>query len=327
MHRKPASLVAILGVVALLVVSPWTIAQAPGWPTKPVRLLVGFSPGSSTDTVARVVAQKLQDAIGQPVVVDNRPGAGGNLAADLVAKAPGDGYTLLFANNGLAISASLYPKLPYDPRKDLTPVTQVTSMPHVLVATPSLPANSIKEFIDLAKANPGKYNFGSAGAGNSDHMAGALFNVMAGTDVVHVPYKGGPQAMTDTISGNVAIYFSGLPGALPMIKSGRVKALGVSSPKAAAALPSVPAIADTVPGYEVNLWYGILAPAATPKEIVDRVAAEVAKVLAQPETQEKLTSLGVEIAGTSPAQFRTFFDAEIDKWARVVKSTGITVNQ
>ena len=216
--------------------APAAFAQAPaptgsGFPNKPIKFIIGFSAGSSTDTVARVVAQKLQDTIGQPVVIDNRPGVGGNLAADVVAKSPADGYTLLFCNSGLAISASVYPKLPFDPLKDLAMVTQVTSMPHVLLATPSLPANSIKELIALSKANPGKYNFGSAGAGNSDHMAGALFNVLAGTDLVHVPYRGGPQAMADTIAGNVAVYFSGLPGALPMLKAGRVKALGVSSGK------------------------------------------------------------------------------------------------
>jgi len=301
------------------------LAQA-GFPNKPIKLIIGFSAGSSTDTVARVVAQKLQDSLGQPVVIDNRPGVGGNLAADVVAKSPADGYTLLFCNSGLAISASLYPKLPFDPLKDLTMVTQVTSMPHVLVAAPGLPANNVPELIALVKAHPGKYNFGSAGAGNSDHMAGALFNVMAGTDLVHVPYRGGPQAMTDTISGQVAVYFSGLPGALPMIKGGRVKALGVSSPKASPSLPGVPAIADAVPGYDVNLWYGLAAPAATPADIVNRIAAEVAKVLAMPDTQDKLAAVGVDRAGTTPAQFKTFYESEIAKWARVVKATGITIS-
>lgn len=300
-------------------------AHADTFPSKPIRLVVGFSPGSSTDTVARLIAQKLTDSLGQPVIVDNRPGAGGNLAADMVAKAPPDGYTLLFCNSGLAVSASLYTKLPYNPRRDLEPVTQVTSMPHVLLAYTGLPVSSVKDVIDLAKANPGKYNFGSAGAGNSDHMAGALFNVMAGVDIVHVPYRGGPQALGDTINGNVALYFSGLPGALPMIKAGRVKALGVSSPRPVAALPGVPVIADTLPGYEVNLWYGLMAPAGTPTEVIDRLAGAVATILSQPETQEKFATIGVDRAGTTPAQFKAFYQSEIDKWARVVKTTGISV--
>ncbi|CAN5392879.1 tripartite tricarboxylate transporter substrate binding protein [soil metagenome] len=304
--------------------SQFAIAQT--FPNRPMKWIVGFSAGSSTDTVARLVAQKLGDAMGQPVVIDNRPGVGGNLAADVVSKSPADGYTLLFCNNGLAISASLYAKLSFDPVHDLLPVTQVTSMPHVMLANNDLPARSVKELIELAKAHPGKYNFASAGAGNSDHMSGALFNVMAGTDIVHVPYRGGPQAMTDTIAGNTALYFSGLPGALPMIKSGKVKALGVSSLKESAALPGVPPIADTVPGYEVNLWYALMAPAGTPQPIVSLLAAEIAKVLAHPDTLQQLRALGVDPSGSTPAAFATFYRAEIDKWAKVVKSTGITVN-
>ena len=301
-------------------------SSADQFPSRPIKSLIGFSAGSSTDTVARVIAQKLSESMGQPVVIDNRPGVGGNLAADLVAKAAPDGYTLLFCNNGLAISSSLYPKLAYNTLKDLEPVTQVTSMPHVMLANNSLPANSVKELIALAKTAPGKYNFGSAGAGNSDHMAGALFNVMAGTDIVHVPYRGGPQAMNDVISGTVGLYFSGLPGALPMIKAGMVKALGVSSPRPTPALPGVPAIAETVPGYEVNLWYGLVAPSGTPREIVERLASEIAAVLNQDDTRAKLGTLGVDRVGSTPAQFKTFFGSEVDKWARVVKTTGITVN-
>lgn len=296
------------------------------FPSKPIKMLIGFSAGSSIDTVARVIAQKLSESLGQPVVIDNRPGAGGNLAADFVAKAAPDGYTLLFCNNGLAISSSLYSKLAYSTLKDLEPVTQVTSMPHVMLANNSLPANSVKELIALAKTAPGKYNFGSAGAGNSDHMAGALFNVMAGTDIVHVPYRGGPQAMNDVISGTVGLYFSGLPGALPMIKAGMVKALGVSSPRPTPALPGVPAIADTVPGYEVNLWYGLVAPSGTPRDIVERLALEIAAVLNQDDTKAKLATFGVDRVGSTPAQFKAFFGSEVDKWARVVKTTGITVN-
>ena len=301
-------------------------AHAQNFPNKPVRILIGFSAGSSTDTVARVIAQKLNESWGQPVIIDNRAGAGGNIAADVVAKANPDGYTLLFANNGLAISATLHRKLPYDASRDLEPVTQVTAMPHVLVANQNLQAGSIKELIALAKAKPGTLSFGSAGTGNSDHMAGELFKLLAGIDIAHVPYKGGPQALTDTVNGQVAMYFAGLPVAMPMVKAGRVKALGTSGAKRSTALPEVPTIAEAgIPGYEVTLWYGLLAPARTPKDVVAKIAADVARTLKLPEVQERFGTLGVETVGSTPAQFKAFVNSEIGKWSKVVKATGITV--
>ena len=301
-------------------------AHAQGFPTKPVRIMIGFSAGSSTDTVARVIAQKLAESWAQPVIIDNRAGAGGNIAADVVAKANPDGYTLLFANNGLAISATLYRKLPYDAARDLEPVSQVTAMPHVLVANPNLPFNSIKDLIAFAKAKPGQLSFGSAGTGNSDHMAGELFKYLAGIDIAHVPYKGGPQALTDTVNGQVSMYFAGLPVAMPMVKAGRVKALGTSGIKRSSALPDVPTIAEAgVPGYEVSLWYGLLAPARTPPDIVAKISADIARTLKLPEVQERFGTLGVETVGSTPAQFKSFVNSEIGKWSKVVKATGITV--
>ncbi len=300
--------------------------HAQAFPVKPVRIIIGFSAGSSTDTVARVIAQKLAESWGQPVIIDNRAGAGGNIAADVVAKANADGYTLLFANNGLAISATLYRKLPYDAARDLEPVIQVTAMPHVLVANQSLPVTSIRELVALAKAKPGQLSFGSAGTGNSDHMAGELFKYLAGIDLAHVPYKGGPQALTDTVNGQVAMYFAGLPVAMPMVKAARVKALGTSGIKRSSALPDVPTIAEAgVPGYEVSLWYGLLAPARTPLDVVAKISADVARTLKLPEVQERFGTLGVETVGSTPAQFKAFVNSETGKWSKVVKATGITV--
>lgn len=300
---------------------------AAAFPAKPVRLLVGFSPGSSTDTVARTIAPKIAESWKQPVVIDNRAGAGGNIAAENVVNANADGYTLLFANNGLVISRSLYRKLPFDALRDLEPVTQVTAMPHVLSVSPSLPASSVKELIALAKSKPGELNFASAGTGNSDHMAGELFKFMSGANLVHVPYKGGPPALTAAMTGEVAMYFGGLPVSVPQIKAGKVKALAVTGAKRSAALPNVPTVAEAgLPGYEVNLWYGIFAPAKTPRATVARLASEAQRALKAPDVQERLTGLGVELVGSSPEQFRAFVQSENAKWSKVVKATGLTVD-
>lgn len=303
------------------------VAHSQVFPDKPVRIIIGFPAGTSVDIVARVIGQKLSESWGQPVIIDNRAGAGGNIAADLVAKATPDGYTLFLSNNGIAISATLYRKLPYDALRDLAPVTQVTSLPHVLAANINLPANSIKELVALAKAKPGQLNFGSAGTGNSDHMAGELFKFMAGVNLVHVPYKGGVQALTDTVSGQVAMYFPGVPLSLPLVKAGKVKALGTSGTKRSPALPEVPTIAEAgLPGYEVNLWNGLLAPASTPKNVIAKIAADTSRVLKLPDVQERFTVLGLETAATPPAEFQTFFKSEIGKWAKVIKAIGLSVD-
>jgi tripartite-type tricarboxylate transporter receptor subunit TctC len=303
------------------------IAQAQNFPDKPVRIVIGFPAGTSVDIVGRVMGQKLGEIWGQPAVVDNRAGAGGNIAADFVAKAAPDGHALFLSNNGIAISATLYRKLPYDALRDLVPVTQVTSLPHVLVANKSLPANSIKELIALAKSKPGQLSFGSGGTGNSDHMAGELFKFMTGVDLVHVPYKGGNQALTDTVSGQVAMYFSGVAAALPLLKAGKAKALGTSGTRRSPALPDVPTIAEAgVPGYEVNLWNGLFAPAGTPEPVIAKIAADTGRALKLPDVQERFAVLGLETAATGHAEFQVFFKSEVAKWAKVIKVIGITAD-
>lgn len=314
-----------IAFVALLFAACTAFAQP--YPSKPVRILVGFTAGSSIDVVARILAQKLNENWKQPVIIDNRVGAGGNVAANAVAKAAPDGYTLLNSNAGIAISAAFYKKLPYDVLKDLRPITQLAAQPHILTANPSLPAKSIKELVALAKAKPGQLSFASGGVGNSDHMAGELFKWMAGIDIVHVPYKGGNVALNGVITGEVAMYFPGVPVALPMIRAGKVKALGVSSSKPLSVLPEVPTISDAgLRGYEVILWYAFFGPAALSKETAAKIAADLAQVLKLPDVQEKFAALGVEPVGSTPDDFAAFLKSEIAKWEKVRKATGLTID-
>ncbi len=303
-------------------------AHCDDFPAKPARIVVPIGPGSSMDIVARVLAQKLNASWGQPVIVDNRAGAGGNIGADTVAKALPDGYTLLFASSSFAISRSVYRKLPYDALRDFEPVTQISSRGNVLVVNPTLPVNSVKELVALARAKPGQLSFGSGGGnGSSDQMAGELFKLLAGVDIVHVPYKSGPQAQNDLIGGQITIYLGGIPVQLPMIKAGKVKALGTSGLKRSPVLPDVPTIAEAgVPGYEVDVWYGLFAPRGTPKNVVAKIAAEVSRSVKSPELQERLNGLGVEAAGTTPAEFKTLFSKEIEKWAKVVTAARISMD-
>ncbi len=317
-----SKLIAALGL--LLAVGA---AHAQSFPSRPIRIYVGFTAGSSIDVVVRIIGQKLNELWGQPVIIENRLGAGGNVAADAVAKATPDGHTLLSPNAGLAISAAFYRKLPYDAVTDLRPITQIAAQPHILAVNNDLPAKTVKELIALAKAKPGQLSFASGGPGNSDHMAGELFKYMAGIDIVHVPYKGGNQALNDTISGQVAMYFPGVPVALPMIKSGRVRAFATTGPKRLPALPDVPTVAEAgIPGYEVILWYGLLGPAGLPKELAARIHADVARVLKMPDVQERLAGLGVEPVGSPPEAFDAFLKSEIAKWQKVKKATGLTVD-
>jgi tripartite-type tricarboxylate transporter receptor subunit TctC len=261
------------------------------------------------------------------VLIDNRVGAGGNVAADIVAKAAPDGYMLLSPNAGIAISAAFYRKLPYDALKDLRPIMQLAAQPHVVAVNNHLPAKSVKELIALAKARPGQLSFASGGPGNSDHMAGELFNYMAGINIVHIPYRGGNLALNDTISGQVAMYFAGVPVALPMIKAGKVRAFATTGPKRSPALPDVPTVAEAgIPGYEVILWYGLLGPAGLPTEVATKVHADVAGVLKMPDVQERLAGLGVEPAASTPDAFAAFLKSEIAKWDKVKKATGLTVD-
>ena len=296
------------------------------FPARPARIVVPIGAGSSMDIIARVLAQKLNEGWGQPVIVDNRPGAGGNIGAELVAKSPPDGYTLIFASSSFAISRSFYRKLPYDALRDFEPVTQISSRNNVLVVSPSLPVNSVKELVALAKAKPGQLSYGSGGgSGSSDHMAGELLRLLAGIDILHVPYKSGPQAQSDLIGGQIQIYMGGIPIQLPMIRAGKVKPLGTSGLKRSQSLPDVPTLDEAgVPGFEVDVWYGFFVPRGTPRNVVARIAADVSHIVKSPAMHERLNTLGVEPAGTTPAEFKTLFDREIEKWARVVKAAGIT---
>ena len=316
------SLARLAGAVLL---TAGATAHGADFPAKPARIVVPIGPGSSMDIIARVLAQKLNESWEQPVIVDNRAGAGGNFGADLVVKAVPDGYTVLFAASSLAISRSYYRKLPYDALRDFEPVTQISSRNNVLVVSPSLPVNSIRELIALAKAKPGQLSYGSGGGnGSSDHMVGELFKLLAGIDILHVPYKSGPQAQNDLIGGQIQIYLGGIPVQLPMIRAGKVKPLGTSGLKRSPSLPDVPTLDEAgVPGYEVDVWYGLFAPRGTPGNVVARISADVSRIVKSPAMHERLNALGVEPAGTTPAEFKTLFSREIEKWAQVVKAAGI----
>jgi tripartite-type tricarboxylate transporter receptor subunit TctC len=290
--------------------------------------VVPFPPGGATDILARDVAQKLTEAWGQSVVVDNRPGAGGNIGSELVAKAPPDGYTLLMGTVGThAINASLYAKMPYDHIRDFAPVILVAGVPNVLVVNPALPVNTVAELIAYAKANPGKLNFASSGNGTSIHLSGELFKVMAGVQMTHVPYKGSAPAVADLISGQVQLMFDNLPPSLPQIKAGKLRALAVTSSTRAPALPDVPTMAEAgLPGFEASSWFGVLAPAGTPPAIVAKLNAEIARWLATPEAKERLSKQGADAAGGSPEDFVKHIAAETTKWAKVVKDSGAKVD-
>lgn len=316
-------LIVPLAVVALTLNAGGT-ANAQRYPSKPVRFVIGLTAGSSNDISLRILAQKLSELWGQSVIVDNRPGAGGNIAADLVAKAAPDGYTLQYGNISIAIAHSYYRKLPYNALTDLVPVSLVSSFPQVATVNPSLPARSIKELIALAKTRPGEVLFSSVGNGQADHMAGELFGHMAGVKLTHVPYKGGPQAIGAVISGEVALGFTGLPVAIPQIRAGKVRALAVTAATRTATLPQVPTVAESgVPGYEHSIWAGVFAPAGTPQPIVAKVSEDLSRVLKDVEVRKKLAELNVEIAGSTPESFTKFFKMEIDKWADLLKATGI----
>ncbi len=303
-------------------------ASAQTFPTKPIRIVVPFPAGGTTDVLARAVAQKLTESLGQAAVVDNRPGAGGNIGAELVAKSPPDGYTLLMGTVGThAINPSLYPKMPYDHVKDFAPVILVAGVPNVLVINPSLPVNSVQELIAYAKANPGKLNFASSGNGTSIHLSGELFKTMAGIQMTHVPYKGSAPALQDLVGGQVQLMFDNLPSSLALIKAGKLKALAVTSLTRAAALPDVPTVAESgLPGFEASSWFGLLAPAGTPPPIVVTLNADVAKWLATPEAREKLLAQGANAAGGSPADFARHIAAETAKWQKVVRESGAKVD-
>jgi tripartite-type tricarboxylate transporter receptor subunit TctC len=311
--------------VAALAMATQALANDP-YPTKPVRVIVPFPPGGATDTIVRIVAQKLSDRYSQQFVVENKPGGGTVIASDLAAKAAPDGYTLLVVTAAFAVNPSLQKKLPYDTGKDFVPVTLMSSAPNVLVTHPSVPAANARELIDYAKANPGKLNYASAGNGSSNHLAGEMFRTMAGVNIVHVPYKGDAPSITDLLGGQVQVLFIGLAPVAQHISSGKLKAIAVTSAAPTTLVPGVAPLANTVPGFDSHVWNGLLAPAKTPAAIVNALQAEIAKILAQPETREKILGMGFEPAGSSPAQFQSFLEREIQRSAKVVSHAGIKLD-
>lgn len=310
-------------MVLTTVVMP-AVAYAQAWPGKPIRFISPFAPGGGADITSRIIAQKLGPALNQQVLVDNRGGAGGNIGVDLAAKSPPDGYTLVLGTIGpIAINVSLYRKLPFDPVKDLLPVTQVANALNVLVVHPSLPAKTVKEVIAIAKARPGELSFGSSGPGATDHLAGELFKSLTGVNMVHVPYKGGAPAMLDLMAGQVQTVFSTVSTAIGAIKGGKVRAIAMTGEKRFELMPELPTIAEAgVPGFEVRNWYGVFVPAGTPREIVARLNAELAKVLQMADVKSKLLESGIEALYSTPEQFAAYIQSETQRWAKVVKASG-----
>ncbi len=298
------------------------------YPDKPVRLVVPFPPGGSADTVARLLGHKLSASLGQQFVIDNRPGAGGSIGSELVAKAPADGYTILLgAISSHAITPSLYAKLGYDARKDFAPISLVTTMPNVLVVHPSVKANSVKELVALAKSKPGQLTFASGGNGTTHHLCGELFDRMAGISMLHVPYKGNAPAMTDLLGGQVLVMFDNISNSLPQIRARKLRALAVTGAKRSPALPDVPTLAESgFPGYDVTSWFGLFAPASTPTNVIEKLNAEVIKALRDTSIRERLAQDGIEAGGDTPAHFKAFVDAELVRWATIVKDSGARVD-
>ncbi|MEO8202586.1 MAG: tripartite tricarboxylate transporter substrate binding protein [Betaproteobacteria bacterium] len=312
---------AVTGIVALALAA--SLAHAQGFPAKPVRLLVPFTAGSETDYLARVVGQRLGDAWGQQVVVENRPGAGGVLATGIAAQAPGDGYTLLMGSMSHAIAPAMHSKLPYNPLRDFAAVSQVAGVPNVLVVAPAGP-KSVRELVALAKSKPGQVTFGSAGNGSGMHFTAEQFRIVAGISVLHVAYKGGPESLTDLLGGRIDFVFAPIGLAVPLVKDRKLQALGVSTAARSPALPDVPTVAEAgVAGYEFDTWYGLFAPSATPRAIVRQISGDVAKALALPEVRAQLSSRGAVPRSSTPEEFDAFVRAEIDKMAAIVKAANL----
>ena len=301
---------------------------AQNYPNRPVRLVVPFSPGGAADVPGRILTQKMTEALGQQVLVDNRPGAGSTIGAESVAKAPADGYSLLMISNTHYVSAALYKKLAYDSLTDFAPVTQVTSAPNVIVVHPSLPAKSVKELIALAKAKPGKIDYASSGNGSTQHLTGALFTKMAGIDMMHIPYRGSGPATADLLSGQVTVGFPGIAGMLPQIRAGKLRALAVTSAKRSPELPDTPTVAEAgLKGYDVTAWFGIAAPKGTPRDIVIKLHTELLRIVKTPDVQKQLLNAGQEVAWQeTPELFGDMLKVEAAKWARMVKESGAQVN-
>jgi tripartite-type tricarboxylate transporter receptor subunit TctC len=321
-------IVAIAFALVLAAGGAFGPATAQTYPSKPIRLVVPFPPGGSLDVVARAIGQKLAEAWGQPVVIDNRPGAGGNIGADLVAKSAPDGYTILEgALSTHAVNVSLYSRMPYDPVKDFAPITLVAVTPNVLVVNASFPVNSVPELIAYAKAHPGKLSFGSGSNGSAGHLAGELFKTEAGVDMVHVPYKGAAPALQALLAGDTQLMFDNLANSMPQWKAGKLKALAVTTAKRSALAPELPTLAETgLPGFDIYTWWGFMAPAGTPKEIVAKWNTEVARILGTPEMRQFFAQQGAEPAPTTPEQFGALIKSEISKYAKIVKASGAKVD-
>jgi len=322
-HRRV--FVLICGAIVATVL-PGTGARAAEYPTKPIRLLVGFAPGGGTDTTARAISQKLTASLGQQVIVDNRPGVSGNIAAEITVNAPPDGYTVLFATIGaLAVNPSLLKKMPFDPIKDLAPVTRAADSTNILVVHPSVAAKSVKELIAFAKSKP--LNCGSSGVGGAGHLALELFNLQAGTKMLHVPYKGGGPAIVDLLAGNINLIFATTASSIGHIKSGRIRALAVTTAKRSANVPELPTIAEAgLPGFEANNWNGIVVPAKTPRPIINRLNKEFTAALLLPDIKQFLFNQGLDAAPGTPEAFAAYIKSETAKWAKVIKAAGIKAN-
>jgi tripartite-type tricarboxylate transporter receptor subunit TctC len=316
-----------LAVAGMLGISACLDAGAQSYPSKAIRIIVPFAPGGATDMLARTIAQKFNEAWGQPVVVDNRPGAAGNIGTEMVARSQPDGYTLLMTINTHALNASLFSKLPYDPIKDFQPLTLVATAPNVLVVHPSLPPNSVQELIRLAKSKPNELTYGSAGSGSGSQLAGVLFANMAGVKLIHVPYKGITPAVVDLMGGQISMCFSVLSVAYPHMQAGKLKAIAVTTAKRSARVPNLPTVAEGgLKGYDVFSWFGLLLPANTPKEIVAKLHAEVVRAISLPDVKEKVSSQGVDLVSDSPEQFGEFIKQDWAVWDKVIKSIGMKLD-
>jgi len=315
----------ILATVAFAAAA--SLAQAQAWPSRPVKLVVPFSPGGFTDVVARILGQKLTESLGQPVIIENKPGAGSTIGSDYVAKSKPDGYTLVMVSTTQVSSPWLYKSMPYDVFKDFTPIMKLVEGPYVLVANPKLPVKSVAELLALAKAQPGKLDYASSGNGSAQHLVGAMFATMGGVNINHVPYKGSGQAMQDIVGGQVQLGFVGMPNALPYIPSGRLRALAVTTRKRSPDLPDVPTMDEAgIKGYDATIWLGLLGPAGLPRDIVTRLNSEITKALSSAETRKLILAAGVEVSTSSPEEFTALLRSEYDKWGKVVRETGATIN-
>jgi len=314
-------------ILAVMVMAAAGHAGAQSYPAKPIRLVAPSTPGDAPDVIARLVAEWLSVALGQQVVVENRPGAGGVVGSEIVAKSAPDGYTLIMGNAGShGINAAVYSKLPYDILKDFAPVSQIAIAPNIFVVNPALPVHTISEFIAYAKARPGQLSYASGGNGSSSHMSMELLKSMAGIDVVHVPYKGSTPALTDVISGQDAVMSVNMPPAVPHVKSGRLRALAVTTRARTPSMPELPTVGETLPGYETVAWFGVLAPAGTPKDIVNRLSTEIAKIAQSPDMKERLAAMGAEPVGGTPEEFGVVMARDIAKWTALAKSVGIKID-